>query len=267
MSMVRTSVSLLATIAILLCGVLMQCLGIPHVRPCEVPRHVSEQDLVGAWQISYSAVRRYASDPIEGSLVVTGTMPYLVAPGATPMPLSRCEWLVGFSGQLADEDVAWQQCAQLRREGHLMSGEQTIVLHEDGTYQQVFASDTYSYTSPLYQWELITDTPDGPKLRMEGMKYFAEGIAQANSSTHMVLLPQTIDLQRIQEYVESTEPRPDGAGDDVLYPDSGHIYLYPRECYMYPEVRRTEFTLVQMRWRLGDPDVLGPSNPVFRRIE
>ncbi|MFZ5919071.1 MAG: hypothetical protein ACOYZ7_19225 [Chloroflexota bacterium] len=119
-------------------------------------------------------------------------------------------------------------------------------------------SETYSYTSPLYQWELITDAPDGPKLRMEGMKYFAEGIAQANSTIQMILKPQTVDLLRIQEYQESTEPRPEGIGSGVLYPDFGYIYLYPRVC-------KGELSLVQMGWRVGDPDNLTISNPVFQR--
>jgi len=236
---------------------LTACHGITFHRPCKVPKDLSEQELIGAWQISYSVEPYVVSDPIAGSLVVTGTTPYLVASNSTPMPLDKCEKLVGFGGQI-DEITAWQWCVQLRGEDYLMEGEEMVVLYENGTFQQMFFSDAYSYTSPLLTWELISNTPDGPKLRMNGMKYFAEGNAQANSSIQMILKPQTIDLLRIQEYVESIEPSPEGLGGGVLYPDFGYIYLYPRMC-------EDELSLVQMGWRVGDPDNLVTSNPVFQK--
>ena len=257
----RTSINrVLSLIAAILFSVLLSaCLGNIFHRPCNVPEGLNEQELIGEWRISYSAEPYVVSDPIEGSLVATRTVPYLVVPNSTPMPLSECALLlIGYNGNIENQDVAWERCSKLRGEDYLMEGKERVVLYEDGTYQQIFSSDAYSYTSPLQSWDLITDTPDGPKLRMNGMKYFAEGIAQANSSIQMILKPQTVDLLRIQEYVESTKPRPDGLGGGVIYPDFGFIYLYPRMC-------KDELSLVQMGWRVGDPDNLVTSNPVFRK--
>ena len=76
---------------------------------------------------------------------------------------------------------------QTLSEDHFMEGTETLLLREDGTFRHTFRSTDYSYESPKQQWEFISadDEPDGPKLRMEGMKYFAEGITQANSRSRI----------------------------------------------------------------------------------
>ncbi len=251
---------MLAVLPLLLVGVFLSlCLGCAVHVPCTLPYRLNEEDLFGEWELTYDYTY-WVSDPIEGSLVVTGTTAYLVRPATDPMPLTRCNWLVGFRGQLSGEDFAWERCPQLRSEDHSMEGIETVHLREDGTYQHTFRSTDYSYESPKQQWEFIStdDAPDGPKVRMEGMKYFAEGVAQANSTARIVLKPQTADLLRIQEYVESTEPRPEGVGGGVVYPDFGYVFLYPRVC-------QGELSLVQMGFRVGDPDNPVIRSPIFRR--
>jgi hypothetical protein len=139
-----------------------------------------------------------------------------------------------------------------------MEGREIVTLNEDGTYQHSFISRTYTYTSPLHRWEFIGDTPDGPKLRMHGMKYFSEGIRQANSFVHITLSPQRADLDRWQKYFQSHSPSE--TADlvvGVAYPEAGFIYLYPRIC-------EREISLVQMGFRVGSDD-WRPNNPVFRR--
>jgi hypothetical protein len=140
-----------------------------------------------------------------------------------------------------------------------MEGQETVTLNKDGTYQQSFVSSTYSYTSPLNRWEFISATPDGPKLRMDNMKYFAEGVPQANSSVFIVLHPQVVDSLRVQKYRYS-HPRSETKNlvVAVAYPDYGFIYLYPRLC-------DGKLSLAQMVFRPSDADNQVVTNPVFRR--
>lgn len=238
-------------LAIMVGFLLAGCLGITLYGPCAVPKQFEEQDLLGDWKAAYD--EHYVSDPVEGTLVISGTVTYLVAPDATPMSLESCKGPAG----VVWPDVAWERCPILRGESYLMRGEETLMLNENGTYQHSFVSGTYSYTSPINRWELVEDTPDGPKLRMEGMKYFAEGVAQANSMVNIRLRPQMADQMRVQEFLmASKEVEPFKVV--VTYPDDGFIYLYPRLC-------NGELSLVQMGLHVYDPDDLVVVNPVFRR--
>lgn len=221
--------------------------------PCQTPkRNLTPESLLGTWRLTYPS-DQWVSDPIEGSLVVSGTTTYLIAPEATPMSLTQCERV----GPVWP-DVAWEECPLLRGSAYRMEGQETVTLNSDGTYQQTFVSSTYSYTSPLQHWEFITDAPDGPKLRMHGMKYFSEGIRQANSSVHITLSPQRADRDRWDKFFKS-HSRSETAGlvVGVAYPEAGFIYLYPRKC-------ERELSLVQMGFRVGSDD-WRPNNPVFRR--
>jgi hypothetical protein len=195
----------------------------------------------------------WVSDPVEGSLAITGTITYLVAPDATPMSLAECWWLQSMP------DVAWEGCGLLRGEEYPMKGQESITLDDDGTYQQILVSGAYSYTSPANSWELIMDSPDGPKLRMYDMKYFAEGVVQANSHVPITLHPQVVDSLRVQDYREAQGWSKGLVLDvEVVYPEQGYIYLYPRRC-------AGEFSLVQMVFRPSDADNLVVENPVFQR--
>lgn len=221
--------------------------------PCQTPGNLLPERLLGTWRLTYPS-NHWVSDPVEGSLVVSGTTTFLVAPAATPMSLALCEKIVPIR-----PDVAWERCSLLRERAYQMEGQETVTLNQDGTYQQTFVSSTYSYTSPLYQWEFIGDTPDGPKLRMNNMKYFAEGVPQGNSSVFIVLQPQVVDSLRVQKYRQS-HPRSetDNLIVSVAYPDYGFIYLYPRLC-------DGKLSLAQMVFRPSDADNQVVTNPVFRR--
>lgn len=234
-------------VVISLCVLLSAC----FYGPCKQPARLEQGDLYGEWQLTYPT-NHWVSDPVEGSLVVTGTVTYLVAPEATPMSLAECSW-VEFR-----PDLAWEGCGLLRREAYPMEGQESITLYDDGTYQQVFVSGAFSYTSPTNKWELILDSPDGPKLQMYDMKYFAEGVAQANSYVPITLHPQVVDRLRVQDYRE-TQGWDEGLIWDVqvVYPERGYIFLYSRRC-------AGELSLVQMVFRPSDPDNLVIENPVFQ---
>lgn len=231
-------------------GLLGACSSLGFYAPCKTPGNLIPKQLFGAWRLTYSP-DHWVSDPVEGSLVVSGTTTYLVAPAATPMSLAACERIVPL-----ESNVAWERCSLLRGRAYQMEGQETIMLNQDGTYRQTFASSTYSYTSPLYRWEFIGDTPDGPKLRMNNMKYFAEGVPQGNSAVFIMLQPQVVDSLRVQKY-EQAHPQENWV-ISVAYPDDGFIYLYPRLC-------DGRLSLAQMVFRPSDADNQVVTNPVFRR--
>ena len=238
---------LLSGVTVLLCVLLLAC---KLYSPCAIPKRIEKADVIGVWHLTYA--QHYVSNPIEGSLVVSGTTTYLIAPNATPMSLEECE-----KGGRVSLKTAWEQCPLLRSPRYPMEGEERIILFEDGTYQQFFVSGAYSYTSPLNRWELITDTPDGPKLQMQWMKYFAEGIAQANSYINILIGPQMSDQLRVQKYKEATQSYQD-LKTWVTYPGDGFVYLYPRLC-------DGKLSLVQMAFKAHDPDNMTVRNPVFKR--
>ena len=239
-------------------GLATACSSSGFYGPCEAPDRLLPESLLGTWRLSYPS-DHWVSNPIAGSLVVTGTTPYLVASGATPMPLKGCEWLVGLGGRLLGSDRAWERCPLLRGQTYQMEGTETITLNGDGTYLQTFVSSGYTYASPLNHWEFISDSLDGPKLRMDNMKYFAEGVSQANSSVRIVLNPQVVDSLRAQRGREShTKSGAEKLPVIVAYPDDGFIFLYPRLC-------KGELSLAQMVFRSSDADNQVVTNPVFSR--
>lgn len=135
-----------------------------------------------------------------------------------------------------------------------LQGQEEVVLLEDGTYQHTFSSTVYSYTNQTGAWRLITDTVDGPKLRMDTMKYFAQGVQQANSSDRIELDPHIKDALKIQNAVPVSE----WGHYSVSYPSTGYLYLYPRIC-------SGELVLLQMVYGPQDPDDLSIQVPVFRQ--
>lgn len=245
----------LISLAVLSCV----CLPCTWHRPCQVPGRLARQDVIGQWQLSYGP-EYGVSDPIEGTLTVTDTTAYLIRPDLEPLALTECDWLVGYDGNVSRPDVAWERCPQLRGHDYFLTGTEMLELHEDGTFVHSFQSEDYEYISQGQRWEYISETesPDGPKLKMPGMKYFAEGVAQANSSATITLKAQVTDLLRIQEYMRTADTRPPDVESGVAYPDFGHIYLYPRLC-------RGDLALNQMGFRVGDPDNLVVRSPPFQR--
>jgi hypothetical protein len=138
-----------------------------------------------------------------------------------------------------------------------INGQEEIVINKDGTYSQIFASDAYNYVSAgVKKWELITNTPDSPKIKLYGLKYFAYGIENANNASQLVLDPQTTDSQKNQD---AREKGVNILNASITYPDDGYIYLYPRLC-------SGQTSLLQMVVRPRDPDNSTILNPVFTQF-
>ena len=59
-------------------------------------------------------------------------------------------------------------------------GIERIQMFHDGTYIQTFDSPNFFYVSERNTWRLVSEG-DGPKLEMQGLRYFANGIEAAPS--------------------------------------------------------------------------------------
>ncbi len=137
----------------------------------------------------------------------------------------------------------------------ILNGTETIIINDDnGTYTQTFDSVDYSYASKVNQWELITDTPDSPKIKLYDLKYFAYGIEKANDSSFLDLGPQMPDQLKNQEAKIEGEQLTETA---ATYPVDGFVYLYPRQC-----TRKIEL-LQMVAGAAQDPDDLTVYYPVF----
>jgi hypothetical protein len=139
-------------------------------------------------------------------------------------------------------------------ESQRINGIERIVIHADGTYTQTFSGSASEYQSEVNQWELMRE-PDGPKIAMYGLKYFASGIE--NSESALLLKVQIADSLRFQaEY-----PPPNNVEADLTinYPEEGFVYLYPRNCLW-------KLGLVQMVAGSSDPDAIAVHNPVFEKL-
>ncbi|MCB9117804.1 MAG: hypothetical protein M9936_20955 [Caldilinea sp.] len=137
-----------------------------------------------------------------------------------------------------------------------ISGVETLTIHADGTYSQLFESAEYNYSSPMNRWSLILNEGDGVKLQMEGLRYFANGLDYVDGPLNLSL--QTPDRLAYKESVPDIADRK--AKIVVNYPEDGFVYLYPRSC-----IRK--FVLLQMVSGGGDPDNLTVHNPVFTKVE
>lgn len=220
--------------------------------PCDVPKEFDIQGVAGEWQAVYQD--RAVTYPITGTLVISDTMPYLLAPDATPMPLTECAIL-----PLDEPWTIWEWCSALYRDdGAIMNGTEILLINQNGTYRQFYISNNYVYVSPLNRWRFVDGQLDSPKLRMEGMKYFVEGIDRATGTSQMLLKPQVADLLRVQNVRDKIGQTQTAGGSGVIYPDFGYLYLYPRIC-------KGKLSLVPMGWRVGDPDNMGISIPVFHK--
>lgn len=181
---------------------LVACTGIRLYGPCAIPKQLSESDLMGEWQLSYSS---YLTEPSKVSL----------------------------------------------------SGNETLLLNTDGTYAHTFESSGYAYHDESNFWEMVLDAPDSPKLKMHGMKYFADGTEQADPQEPFSISAQMPDRLRIQRYDEDQKGE-QWISKGVTYPTDGFIYLYPRVC-------EGVLSLVQMMDPQQDPDDMSVQNPVFKR--
>jgi hypothetical protein len=137
-----------------------------------------------------------------------------------------------------------------------ISGLETLIIHADGTYSQHFQSPEYNYTGTANQWSLVLDEGDGPKLQMEGLRYFADGFDYMN--VPLILYLQMADMLDYKESVPLIADRK--AKIVVNYPEDGFVYLFPRSCL-------GKFVLLQMTSDPNDPDALGVDNPVFTKVE
>jgi hypothetical protein len=211
--------------------------------PCDVPRRaVTTKDIVGEWWTVYN--RQTVSDPVTGELTVIGDTLHLVKPDGNIMPLEE-------RGCSADfPEAAWFNCSDLRGENYFLSGVETLKFWENGTYQQIFVSETFTYTSPINQWELVTTAGDSPKLKLHDGIYFPAGIVQAFSENNVSLRPQHSDGNLVPV---STRP-----SLLIVYPKDGFTFLSPRIC-------SGELSLTQMIHQRYDADDWTVKNPVFSR--
>jgi hypothetical protein len=215
--------------------------------PCDWPSGLKVENLIGTWVAVYSG--HYVSDPVEGALQVTGTTTYLINPGATPMPIVGC-------GQPGPSE-AWERCSQLRGPSYPLNGTERVQIHADGTYTHSFTTTSFNYRADPASWNLVVDAPEGPKVVMERMRYFAAGVTWGVGYVPMLLGPQTADGLRGQAAKERLPPgtvSPMG----IMYPTDQKLYLYPRIC-------GGKLSLVQMILGPSDPDNLVVQNPVFTR--
>jgi len=137
-----------------------------------------------------------------------------------------------------------------------IGGVESLIIHADGTYSQHFQSPGYNYTGPENRWSLVLDEGDGAKLKMEDLRYFADGFDYMNGPLILAL-----QLPDILDYEESVPLIADQKAKIVVnYPEDGFVYLYPRSCL-------GKFVLLQMTSDPGDPDALGVDNPVFTKVE
>ncbi len=235
----------LITILLALVGLVLICRFLFHALypygPCDLPRRtVAKDDLVGEWRAVYS--QQGVSDPVAGTVEVISDTLHLVDPDGKLTSLAA----VCFA---RSPEGAWFTCrSALRGNTYFLNGEETLRFWENGTYQQVFVSETYSYTSPLYQWELVTNAYDSPKLKLYDGKYFPAGITQAFNENGIILRPQHSD--------RNLAPRPSRSELIITYPIDGFTVLYPRIC-------SGELSLTQMMHQSYDADDFTVKNPVF----
>lgn len=235
------------TLAILTLFVAIGSAGCERFRPCDLPTGLTKESLFGTWVAVYD--EHWVSDPIEGTLVVTGTKTYLVAPGATPMPIDQCGMF-----RPGDSRVL---CRQLRGPDYPLYGIERLRISADGTYTQTFASGSYAYAASPKPWALVLDAPEGPRLLMDHLRYFAAGIAWSASSVPLELGLQTVDHIRLQA-TQLASSQPGWLRVGIVYPSDQKVHLYPRMCGW-------QLSLVQMRFGPGDPDNLVTADPVFKK--
>jgi len=198
---------------------LSSCVGFfRYSGPCSAPRQFASKEVIGQWQTVYDAYQ--SSDYV---------------------PYSR-DPLVAMSEPPKHADA--------------ISGIDILTFYDDGTYNQVFKGDDFVYKSSSLRWELNLNGPEGPKLRMYGLKYFAFGISNAEGPLY--LQPQNPDQLRYQrEQGELTSL------DEIIiaYPYDGYLFLYPRSCL-------GKTVLLQMVGiNCCDPDDLSVHHPVFEKVD
>lgn len=211
---------------------------------CRTPRQLSVEDLSGKWTASYAEY--YVYDPLPGTVVMSDTQAYLIAPSSTPFSLADCA-IMGL-----ELDEYWTSCTLLGNSpGYVMGGIETLQLSPSGVYSQTFNATVYQAHE---KWDLVQGLPDAPKLRMNGMRFFAAGTEFAKGKHPIYLEPQFPD------WVKNNEARYDNPPADkpVLYPKDGFVYLYPRYC-------AGELVLQQMVFGFQEPDNADITGPVFKR--
>ena len=212
---------------------------------CKTPTNITESDLAGVWQATYS--NHTVSDPLQGSLIISDTKVYFIAPEATPMRLDGCPGV-------GETDAHWTTCWLLHGKDYKMSGKEQLTLNPD-MYEHSFFSGNQTYGPESNSWQLIQGEPDSPKMRLNNLTYFAEGLDFSSRRVPMYLAPQMPDLMNIQSARQTSSQVYESA---VKYPETGYLYLYPRVC-------SGELVLQQMVFEIQEPDNFSISNPVFHR--
>lgn len=237
----------LITILLMVIGLVFACKFLFDVLvpygPCGVPRRtITEENIVGQWRALYN--EQSVSDPVAGKVTVISDTLHLVEPDGSITSLEGCP--------AHFPESAWFNCSDLREERYFLNGEETLKFWKNGTYQQIFVSGTYTYTSPINQWELITTAGDSPKIKLYDGIYFPAGIAQAFNKNDIFLNPQHSDSNLV--------PRSSRPSLLITYPKDGFIYLSPRIC-------SGELSLTQMIHQRYDADDWTVKNPVFTQSD
>jgi hypothetical protein len=212
------------------------------------PQDLGVDMLVGTWEAQYQSLP--VRDPLPGNLVITGSTTYLVAPGATPMPITECGKSRPIESRL--------QCPELLSSEYRLNGLELVVLRADGTYTQSFSSGQYRYEGEPAPWQFLPSNPEGPRLVLSRMRYFPAGVAWAGGTMPFALGPQVIDGLHAQATWEAA-PVLRTLSIAVRYPADGVVYLYPRLC-------KGQLSLTHMTYDMGDPDNTDTVNPTFKRV-
>jgi hypothetical protein len=197
--------------------------------------------VVGEWRAQYSD---YARDPKAGTITVISDTLHLVDPDGNRTSLAGCPAYTPEEARLICTQALWG-------EPYLFEGEESLVFWENGTYQQMFISDTFSYTGPINRWKLVESATGDPELLLYGGKHFPEGLVQAFSDNNIGLRPQHSDERRLHEL----DPY---SSIVITYPEDGFTVLYPRIC-------KGELSLTQMVFELYGADDFTVKNPVFKQ--
>ncbi len=243
----KKRIVLISILLIMIVGLVFTCRFLVDMLypygPCDVPRRaITTKNIVGEWRAVYD--NQTVSDPVAGELTVISDTLHLVEPDGNLIPLEDRRCSATFP------EAAWFNCSDLRGDYYALNGEETLKFWENGTYQQIFVSETFTYTSPINQWELITTAGDSPKLKLHDGIYFPAGIVQAFSENDVSLGPQHSDSDLV--------PRTSRPSLLIVYPKDGFTFLSPRIC-------SGELSLTQMIHQRYDADDWTVKNPVFTR--
>lgn len=143
----------------------------------------------------------------------------------------------------------------LDSESTKITGTETLILLSNNAYIQVFDGPEHVYVGPVREWKLITDEGDGPKLAMNELRYYANGVEWVDGPLLLSLqMPDLLQYDKTHPLFSERRARL-----TVNYPEDGFVFLYPRSCL-------GKLVLLQMVSGFVDPDDLTVHNPVFAKV-